>query len=269
MAGERCMSDPERYTSRAIFREDELYYDLGYRFSTINGRKPKKAFAKDYSLWLLVFTFIIQTITSISQFYTILSLLILVAYRYMQNGTDRNYILVLLVIVAHVYDYYSQKVQAIPGKLIQGKLTGIFWILETGWIFLLVYQVLIIFQPFTPIIAKDKSVVPETIEARENYDKMASRSLGTNFELKSVKKLIDIEQMQKIILQISKVVLVITFSSIILDFIIWQVIYSFGGGEIIFEQYLISGMSLVLLTLLVVFSNYIIPDKHENESIEE
>ncbi len=254
------MSNPERYRSRAVYREENLYYDLGYRFSTTNGNKPLKGFNKDYTLALLGTSFAIQVLLDISQIFTILSILILIMMRYLSEDKSRSPVFIMFVIIAHVYDYMNEDVVANPGKIIQGKLTTAFWFFEIAWISILAYQFLIIFQPYTPLIAPGQSVKAETREASDLFNKMKKRSIGTEFELLPLKKLINIEKLQETLISISKLVILITAGSIIIDIIIWQIIYSFGGGDNIFEQYIISGMSLVLLSLLVFFSKYISPD---------
>lgn len=259
------MSDAERYTSQAILREDTLYYDMGYRYSSDNGKKPNKAFNKDYTLLLLLTTFLIQSLVGVAQLFTLIGLLFLFILRYVATEKAKSPMWMLLIIAGHVYDYREGKIIAQPGKLIQDQLTTMFWILEITWVIVLAYQFLIIFQPFTPLIAKDQTVKPETIEARKNYQKMLDRLEGTDYEVQTLTKLIDIDKLQQTLIGLIKIVAIILTSSIILDMLIWRIIFSLGGGTNVDEQYVITGMSLILFVILVAFSNLISPDEEKEE----
>ncbi|MCY3411102.1 MAG: hypothetical protein INQ03_05620 [Candidatus Heimdallarchaeota archaeon] len=259
------MSDPERYSSQGLYREEDLYYDLGFRFASSNGRKPMKAFSKDYTIVLLLFSFGIQLVLGISQLFSILALLFLFVMRYVNEERSQSPLFIIMVIVGHVYDYHLSGVVAIPGEIIQGKLTTGFWLMEMAWILVLAYQFLIIFQPYTPILAKNQSVKPATPETIEQYNKMRLRLEGSSFTIQPLAKLINIERLQQTLVNTSKLVMIIIGSAILIDYWVWDIIFSLGGGNNILEIYMISGMSLILFGILVGFSHLIAPDDEKEE----
>ena len=75
------MSDPEIYKSIGLYREESLYYELGYKFSDNGGKVTKKVFNRDFIPYLVFVSLGIQFLINISQVFTLLTLILIYSFQ--------------------------------------------------------------------------------------------------------------------------------------------------------------------------------------------
>ena len=262
----------QSYTSRGIFREETLYYDLGYRFSSIRGRKPVRAINIDLTSFLLMVSILLQFLASIRQIFTIGLLVVYYVYSSYFSGKEEKatglWILVLIMIV-FIMDHIIGGISIAPGNVLSAKMTALAWVLEITWILLYSTQLLIVLQPTTAVIDKNRSVMPESDLAKAEYRSLRQRIQSTDYEVKSVKNIIDIELLRNNFVYLLQVIALIVAGILIIDFFIWQIVGSFGGGKNIRENYFISGLVFVLLFFLFSSTNLLYPSDAIGSNIEQ
>ncbi|MDH5401326.1 MAG: hypothetical protein OEZ01_04575 [Candidatus Heimdallarchaeota archaeon] len=254
----------EGFVSEGLYREESLYYDLGYRFATNDGKEVVRAFDRDYVLYLLGTSIFLMMMGGIIQIYTISIIVIHLFYSRYSNQSAKNTVkipVLLLIILANVLDHQLSKVTLQPGELFQNKLTPTVWVIEIIWVIIFSLQALTTLQPTTPPIGPEPAVQPATSETLFNYETLSERLQKSNFDLNLNEKNINIEQLRQIFKQLVNYIFGVTFVAIIINLILWRILGSYGGGRNLAEEYLISGMVLILFVILMVFSNYIFPDE--------
>ncbi len=165
----------------------------------------------------------------------------------------------ILILVATVFDHLINNVEAKPGNLFDDQMTFMVWSLELVWVVLFGIQAIITLQPHTPILSEGLSVQPETIETRKEYTQLIKRLEGTDFALISPNQL-NTKGLKDTYQGIISIQVLVIGIAVLVDVILWRIVGSFGGGINILEEYFISGMSLILYVLLLIFSAWIFPE---------
>ncbi|MHA2249886.1 MAG: hypothetical protein ACXAD7_05970 [Candidatus Kariarchaeaceae archaeon] len=255
--------------SGALYREESLYYDMGFRFAQTRGRKAQKAIDKDFTGYLLLISLGLHFLFDVNQFLTIVILVLIYLYRAIieKEGSYRiSASGMLALLVATTVDHKIGGVSARPGKLFDSQLTTVVWLLELVWVIAFGIQIIITLQPHTPILSKQSSVQPETKEANENYIQLIKRLEGSEFALYPLDKQVDIQGLQKTFQGIITYLLALVGVAVLLNLLLWRIVGSFGGGINLLEEYFVSGMSLVLFILLIVFSKNVFPEREIEEN---
>ncbi|MFV2015189.1 MAG: hypothetical protein ACC656_07175, partial [Candidatus Heimdallarchaeota archaeon] len=92
--------DEQTFTSKGIFREETLYYDLGYRFAQLRGRSPHKMLELDLTVYLFVISLILQFIFNIQQLFTLSIIVIFFGYSsFISTSENRSASIIVLGIV--------------------------------------------------------------------------------------------------------------------------------------------------------------------------
>jgi len=264
------MSDPEIYKSIGLYREESLYYELGYKFAE-NGKGSSRVFNRDFIPYLALISLGIQFMVGISQIFTLLTLTLIYSFRLTFGNGNRAIGLktMILLITVHTIEYNVNNVLVLPGQIIQDQLTFGFWFLELVWIIVFGFQALTSFQPHTRGYEKGKTVQAESASAKREYKNLTKRTEGTDYYLGSLLQLVNLSRLQESMKQMIITILTIFGIIVIGDMIIWSIVQNLGGGTNIKEEYFISGMSLILYIALIGFSKLIFPDKEEEVSEEE
>jgi hypothetical protein len=265
------MSDPETYKSVGLYREESLYYELGYKFSDNGGKISKKVFNQDFIPYLAFVSLGIQFMVGISQIFTLLTLALIYSFRLTFKNDERTTGIktMILLLAVHTIEYRENGIFALPGQIIQGQLTFGFWFLELMWIIIFGFQALISFQPYTKSYEKGKTVQAESEVAKREFKGLTERTEGTDYYLGSLLTLVNISRLQETMKQMVMTILTIFGIIVVGDLIIWSIVQNLGGGTNIREEYFISGMSLILYLALIGFSKLIFPDSEEEDSEDE
>ena len=262
------MSDPEIYKSIGLYREESLYYELGYKFSDNGGKVTKKVFNRDFIPYLVFVSLGIQFLINISQVFTLLTLILIYSFQLTFRNSDRTLGIktMILLVSVHSIEYHENNIVVFPGEIIQGQLTFGFWILELLWIILFGFQALTSFQPHTKSYEKGKTVQAESESAKREFKNLTRRTEGTNYYLGSLLTLVNLSRLQESMKQMVVTILTIFGVIVVGDLIIWSIVQNLGGGTNVREEYFISGMSLILYVALIGFSKLIFPDNEEEDS---
>lgn len=262
----------ETFSSKGIFREETLYYDLGYRFAQLRGRKPYKSLDLDLTAYLLGISLILQIVYDIQQFFTIAVMIVFILYSTFfgskENKSASTFVLALLFI-SNVFDHLIGGVLISPGLLIEGKLTIITWLLEIIWILLFSTQIMLTLQPTTPVFLPEFSVQPETLKARTDFELLKYRTSGTDYQIDTLDSVLNLELLKINLINLLRTVGLIVLTALVFDMIIWGILGSFGGGNNVVEQYFISGLILVLFLFIFVSSGMLFSDEEEDEDEDE
>lgn len=265
------VSDPEMYKSIGLYREESLYYELGYKFSDNGSKISKKAFNRDFIPYLAAVSLGIQFIIGISQVFTLLTLALVYSFRLTFGNGERTLGIktMILLISVHTIEYRENNIIVLPGQIIQDQLTFGFWFFELLWIIIFGFQALTSFQPHTKSYEKGKTVQAESESAKQEFKNLTRRTEGTDYYLGSLLTLVNLSRLQETMKQM--VITVLTIFAIIVfgDLIIWSIIQNLGGGTNVREEYFISGMSLILYISLIVFSKLIFPDDETKDTEDE
>ncbi|OLS27215.1 MAG: hypothetical protein HeimC2_13250 [Candidatus Heimdallarchaeota archaeon LC_2] len=258
----------ETFTSKGIFREETLYYDLGYRFAQLRGRKPYKSLNFDLTGYLLVISLILHIVYGIQQIFTIGVMIVFILYSSLFGSKDNksaSTAVLTILFISNVFDHIIGNVFISPGLLIEGRLTVTAWILELCWILLFSTQIMLTLQPTTPVFLPNFSVQPETVKARTDFDLLKYRTSGTDFQIDTVDSVLNLELLKINLINLLRTVGLIVLVALIFDIIIWEILGSFGGGSNIVEQYFISGLILVLFLFILLSSGMLFGDEEEDE----
>ena len=264
--------DDQTFTSKGIFREETLYYDLGYRFAQLRDRTPQKMLDLDLTGYLFAISLILQFIFDIQQIFTLTVIVIFFVYSsFISTSENKSASIIVLgmLFIANVLDQIFGGVFITPGLIVTSKLTFIVWILEIVWILLFSTQIIITLQPVTPVFLKGLSVQPETEKAKTDYEFLKFRTRGTDYEIKEVHTSLELELLRENLLYLLRMIGAVVSAALLIDIIIWTIVGSFGGGSNISEQYFISGLILVLfifiyLSIGMLFSNPIENDNSDS-----
>ncbi len=265
------MSDPETYKSIGLYREENLYYELGYKFSDNGSKISRKVFNRDLIPYLAAASLGIQFIIGISQIFTLLTLALIYSFRLTFRNGDRTLGIktMIILISVHAIEYRENNIVVFPGEIIQGQLTFGFWALELIWIVIFGFQALSSFQPHTKSYEKGKTVQAESESAKQEFRNLTKRTEGTDYYLGSLLTLVNLSRLQETMKQMVVTILTIFGVIVVGDLIIWSIVQNLGGGTNVREEYFISGMSLILYIALIGFSKLIFPDKEEEDSEDE
>lgn len=257
MESDGQLSDEDQtFTSKGIFREETLYYDLGYRFAQLRDRSPQKILDLDLTGYIFIISLVLQFAFNVQQIFTLAVLVLFFGYSSFISTSEykSSSIVVLgLVFFANVLDQISGGIFITPGLIVTDKLSAGVWILELAWILLFSTQIIITLQPVTPVFQKGTSVQPETPKAKHDYDLLKFRTRGSDFEIEEVKTTLDVELLRENLVYLLRMIGAVVGAGLLIDFIIWTIVGSFGGGTNVSEQYFISGLILVLF-LFIYFS---------------
>ncbi|MHA2098251.1 MAG: hypothetical protein ACW99A_06160 [Candidatus Kariarchaeaceae archaeon] len=260
--------EDQTFTSSGIFREETLYYDLGYRFAQLRGRTPKKALEMDLTGYLFLISLILQFAFGIQQIITLIIIILFFLYSsYVstsENASASTFVLGLLFL-ANIFDHLIAGVFITPGLILNGQLSFGVWILELAWILLFSTQVIITLQPVTPVFLNGLSVQPETNKAKEDYESLKFRTMGTDFEMQEMDTALDLNLLRENLLRLLKTVGFIVVLALVIDIILWVIVGSFGGGSNIEEQYFVSGLVLILLIFLYLSSGILFAGDNDEE----
>lgn len=260
-------SDSERYHSTGIYREETLYYDLGYRFSDTKNSKTNLIINLDFSYYLFIVTLILEFALNINQILTIITFGIFISNKIINNNVNKFAKYWLFVIIfGHILDYIIGDNIIEPGKFIQNNLTLYVWITEITWIILFGMEALVVFQPMTPPNVDGITVHPASEEEKKNYKSLRKRIHGTEFEIMDLNQIVDFKNLSRNLINQSKIILIILIGFVSLDILIWFISGNLGGGNNIKEQYIVSGMALILFITIIAFYNQLFPPNQINES---
>ncbi|MHA2402566.1 MAG: hypothetical protein ACXADH_06195 [Candidatus Kariarchaeaceae archaeon] len=264
-------SSNENQNSQSVIREDTMYYDLGYRHSQHLGRKVNKAITRDFSLYLLLNSAILHLIFGIQQLITIIIISIFYSHQLFtqrENSRKISSFTLISILIATVVDHSRSDIIVEPGKFIHGELTILVWILELTWIIIFGVQAIITLQPYTPLFSQGKTVQPETTQSKEEFSKLQNQLTGTDFSLIDEQQLISTQSLQIVYQRIIINMVAFLVLIVLLDIALWRIVGSFGSGINILEEYFVSGIALILFTLLISFSSILFPDRDEFSEME-
>ncbi len=258
----------ESFTSKGIFREETLYYDLGYRFAQLRGRKPYKSLNIDLTGYLLVISLILQIAFGIQQFFTLFVMVIFIIYSSFfgskESKSASTFVLTLLFL-SNIFDHIVGNVFISPGLLIEGKLTIITWTLEIAWVLIFSTQIMLTLQPTTPVFLAGFSVQPETLKARTDFELLKYRTSGTDFQIDTLDSVLNLDLLKINLINLLRTVGLLVLAALVFDMIIWGILGAFGGGTNIVEQYFISGLILILFLFIFVSSGMLFSDEDEDK----
>jgi hypothetical protein len=263
--------DEQTFTSTGIFREETLYYDLGYRFAQLRGRTPLKALEMDLTGYLFLVSLILQFAFGVQQIITLLVIILFFLYSSYVSTSENasaSTLVLLLLFLANIFDHIIGGILITPGLILSGQLSIGVWLLELLWILLFSTQVIITLQPVTPVFLKGLSVQPETTKAKEDYESLKFRTSATEFEIRDVDTSLDLNLLRNNLISLLKTVGIVVLIAIVTDLVIWVIVGSFGGGSNIEEQYFVSGLVLILFILLYIASGILFPEEKAEEEIE-
>lgn len=266
------MSDEDQtFTSKGIFREETLYYDLGYRFAQLRDRTPQKMLDLDLTGYLFAISLILQFIFDIQQIFTLAVIVIFFGYSsFISTSENKSASVIVLgtLFVANVLDQISGGVFITPGLIITGRLSFVVWILELVWILLFSTQIIITLQPVTPVFLKGLSVQPETVKAKKDYEFLKFRTQGTDYEIEDVHTSLDLELLRENLIYLLRMIGAVVSAALLIDVFIWTIVGQFGGGTNVSEQYFISGLILILFTFIYLSTGMLFSNPVENDNSE-
>lgn len=261
--------EDQTFTSKGIFREETLYYDLGYRFAQLRGRTPEKMLDLDLTGYLFAISLILQFIFNIQQIFTLAVIVIFFGYSsFISTSENKSASIIVLgmVFLANVLDQISGGVFITPGLIIAGRLSFVVWILELIWILLFSTQIIITLQPVTPIFLKGLSVQAETVKAKKDYEFLKFRTRGTNYEIEEVHTSLDLELLRENLVYLLRMIGAVVSAALLIDVFIWTIVGQFGGGTNVSEQYFISGLILILFVFIYLSTGMLFSSPVENEN---
>ncbi|MCE7734889.1 MAG: hypothetical protein GPJ54_08440 [Candidatus Heimdallarchaeota archaeon] len=263
--------EDQTFTSKGIFREETLYYDLGYRFAQLRDRTPQKMLDLDLTGYLFAISLILQFVFVIQQILTLAIIVIFFVYSsFISTAENKSASIIVLgtLFLANVLDHILGGVFITPGLIITGRLSFVVWVLELVWILLFSTQIIITLQPVTPVFLKGLSVQPETVKAKKDYEFLKFRTQGTDYEVEDVHTSLDLELLRENLIYLLRMIGAVVSAALLIDVFIWTIVGQFGGGANVSEQYFISGLILVLFIFIYVSTGMLFSNPSENNNNE-
>lgn len=251
------------YTPANLIREENLFYDLGYKFIKQDTSKTEKSININLTAYLLFVSIIMHLIIQIQQTLTITILVTYYVYKTLENSKNREisiYVLIF-IFISHMTDYYLGSVQVEPGKLFTDRLTVFSWLLEITWVSIFTFQALISLQPTFKIFTSGHTVTPATSKSAVSFENLTKRLKGTEYQITELNEKIELKDMGENINSLIRIIYSIALFALVIDVFLWRIIGSFGGGENILEEYFISGLSMVLFLVLLILWSFISEDR--------
>ncbi len=237
------MSD--RYKSIGIYREEQLYHELGFRF--IQNKNDKIINNKNIGLFYIIALTLMIHIFVTYQIFTI----ILIMFYFLLRNYPLSKAVSILVLIGHSLDYLMNGYIIPIDRLIDDKITILFWILEIFWIIAYGYYLLSIMIPTNSIDPKI-TVKPVRDDSIKLYESMKKRLVGTKYEINNWGTRIELKELQYVINNLIYIIIIIFLSVLIIDYIIWIVLPTISTGNNVKEIYFTSVLSLLLYLLLIV-----------------
>ena len=263
-------SKKSRETTTGTIREENLFYELGYKFSRSEGELARKPLEIDVILYLVLLSIFLQIFVGVRQTFTITVLIALLAYKSSvekeKNNRSSN-LLLITALIANIADHTVAGIIVRPGVLFDDQLTFFYWLIELIWAFLFGLQLVINYQPYTPLITEGLTVQAESDKTRENYTALKLRLENTDYTLDRNESSLGYAAIRSSMEYLLLVVFSVLVVSLLLDAFIWRVIGSLGGGINILEEYFLSGLVLILFLALFIFSD-VIATSNPADSVE-